>query len=122
MRRLVLAIAVILAACAGATPTSPPTPTAATACDAAFAAAAGVDEMSDSVSDLYPAIRTCSTVTAWSAAFAVHGGAGFTGTPTDVLRNACTAAEVASAPLCKSVEAEAPATAAPAASVPSRFP
>jgi hypothetical protein len=118
MRRLMLAFVLVFAACGGATPTSPPTPTAATACDAAFAAAAGVDEMSDSVSDLYSAIRACSTVADWSAAFAAHGGAGFTGTPTEVLRNACMAAEVASAPLCKSVEAEAPATAAPAASVP----
>jgi len=122
MRRLMLALVVVLAACGGATPTAAPTLTVASACDAAFAAAVGVDEMSDSVSDLYPAIRACSTVAAWSVAFTAHGGAGFTGTPTEVLRNACMAAEVASELLCKSVEAESLATGEPAEPTPVPLP
>jgi hypothetical protein len=100
MRRLMLAFILVFAACGGAATTGAPTPDAAAACDDAFAAAAGVAEMADSVSDLYPAIRACSTVADWSAAFAAHSGAGFTGPPTEVLRNACMAAEVSGEPLC----------------------
>jgi hypothetical protein len=66
----------------------------------AFSNAAAVDANSDSVSDLYPAVRVCKTVAAWSAAFAARKGAGFSGTATSVLANVCLAPEVANETLC----------------------
>jgi hypothetical protein len=101
MQRL-LAIGLLVTACGVSQDTSGQA--TASACDATFAAAAAVNQMADSVSDLYPAIRACSTLAEWSAVFAARGGAGFTGTATEVLRNACGAAEVANEPLRKSVE------------------
>lgn len=100
MRRLALVATLALVACGGGTSAASP----ADECGAAFAAAAGVDQMADTVADLYPAVRACTTVEAWSTAFAANGGAGFTGTATDVLRNVCTAPEVANEPLCASLE------------------
>jgi hypothetical protein len=76
---------------------------AGSACKAAFDAAAAVDPMQDSVADLYPAIRACSLAD-WRTEFTAHGGAGFTGTPDEVLRNACQSAEVASTALCQRVQ------------------
>ena len=53
-------------------------------------------------------MRACTTIAAWSAAFTANNGAGFTGTPTEVLTNVCSAPEVASAPLCKLIAAPRP--------------
>jgi hypothetical protein len=107
MKRL-LAIALIAAGCSGSA-TGPaasaqiPTPAPVSACDADFAAAAAVDDMSDSVSDLYPAVRDCRSLEEWSAAFVAHDGAGFVGDPIEFLRNACRGPEINNEPLCKSV-------------------
>jgi hypothetical protein len=103
MRRLALisAIATLtLAGCGASTASTKP----ADACGAAFATAAGVDKTADTVADLYPAIRACATLDAWSAAFIANNGAGFTGSSTGVLTNVCTAPEVAETPLCKLVK------------------
>jgi hypothetical protein len=100
MRLSLIVAAFVLTACGGATTTEGP----ADECGAAFAAAAGVDEMADTVADLYPAVRACTTIAAWSAAFDANGGAGFTGSATEVLRNACTAPEIANEPLCMSAQ------------------
>lgn len=70
-------------------------------CGAAFAAAAGVDKNADSVSDLYPVVRACRTIEAWSAGFTSVNGAGFRGSATEVLGNICSAPEVTAEPLCK---------------------
>ena len=78
--------------------------TPATACRAAFEAAANVDEMSDSVSDLYPAVRACGSVVEWTGAFDAVQGAGFTGPAEEVLANVCTAPELAGEPLCVEVQ------------------
>lgn len=95
-------IAMLIAACGGSTPGSTVSPPVS-ACGAAFDAAAAVDPMQDSVSDLYPAIRACSLAD-WRTEFAAHDGAGFTGTADEVLRNACSADAVASTALCTQVE------------------
>jgi hypothetical protein len=98
----VAALALVLAGCQelGSTPG----PTAADACGTAFAAAAGVDKNADTVADLHPAVRACTTIAAWTAAYAANNGAGFKGTATEVLTNVCTAPEVADTPLCKLVK------------------
>jgi hypothetical protein len=102
MRRLALVGSmVLLAACGG---TAGNTQQAADACEEAFTAAAGVDAMADSVSDLYPAVRACATIEAWTAAFDENDGAGFLGSATDVLRNVCMAPEIADEPLCAMVQ------------------
>jgi hypothetical protein len=96
----VVAIALVFAGCGD--PLPPGTPTKA--CGAAFEAAAGVDKNADTVADLYPAVRACTTVAMWSAAYVDNDGAGFKGTPTEVLTNVCTAPEVADTQLCKSIK------------------
>ncbi len=101
MKRLAL-IAILAAACGGSG--SSPASTVVSACEDAFAAAAGVDKMADSVSDLYTAVRACPSVAAWSAAFDAHNGAGFEGSATEVLRNVCLADEVAGEALCAEVQ------------------
>jgi hypothetical protein len=95
-----MAAAMLLANCGGTSASTKP----ADVCGAAFAAAAGVDANADSVSDLYPAVRACTSVAAWSAAFAANNGAGFSGTATSVLSNVCTAPEVATESLCQLVK------------------
>lgn len=101
MRRLgLIAATMLLAACGGGTASAP----ISDACGEAFVAAAAVGDMEDSVSDLYPAVRACASLDAWTAAFDANGGAGFTGGATSVLTNVCTAPEVASEPLCALVQ------------------
>ena len=97
---LVAALTMVVTSCVG--PGAPAT-TTANVCSTAFAAAAGVDRNADTVADLYPAVRACTTIAAWSAAYAANNGAGFKGTATEVLTNVCTAPEVADTPLCKLV-------------------
>ena len=60
-----------------------------------------IPSTADTVADLYPAVRVCMTVAEWSSAYATNNGAGFKGTPTEVLTNVCAAPEVANAVLCK---------------------
>ena len=99
MRRVALiAAALLFTCCTGGT--IPP----ADACGTAFAIAGGEDQNADSVSDLYPAVRACTTIAAWSAAFDAIEGAGFSGSAIEVLRNVCMAPEVANEPLCASLE------------------
>ena len=100
-RALSLAALALVAACGGGT--SGPD-AGADACTAAFQVAAGVDANADSVSDLYPVVRACGSVDAWTAAFEATDGAGFSGSATEVLRNVCTAPEVADETLCGLVE------------------
>jgi hypothetical protein len=60
------------------------------ACDRAFAAAASVDEMHDTVEDLYPAVRACTSVGDWVAASAANPGAISAGVdPRVFLGNVC---------------------------------
>jgi hypothetical protein len=92
-----VAVALLMLSCGSS---AAPAATSVDACGAAFAAAAGVDKNADTVADLYPAVRACSTVAAWSAAYAANNGAGFKGTATEVLTNVCGAPEVATTALC----------------------
>lgn len=85
------------------TPTQAPVATTS-ACADSFAAAAAVDEMHDSVSDLYPAIETCS-LDEWREEFARHAGLGFIGTADEVLTNACQAREITDTSLCREIRA-----------------
>ena len=78
--------------------------TTSSACMDAMADAAGVDKMADSVSDLYPAIRACTSLPEWQAAFDANNGAGFSGAAKEVLTNACLAPEVKDEPLCATVK------------------
>lgn len=100
MTRLLILATVALAACGGGVTASND---AANACHAAFVAAAGVDSMADSVSDLYPAMRACGTVAEWTEAYNAVDGAGFDGAAEQVLANACLAVEVADELLCAEV-------------------
>jgi hypothetical protein len=52
-----------------------PSTTVTAACNSAFAAAAAVDVMTDTVSDLYPAVRACASVAEWVAAANGNPGA-----------------------------------------------
>ena len=119
----VATVAVAVAACAGASSTHPPTigPAATTAqttipsaeagtpvparaasqaCYDAWKTAASVDEMHDTVSDLYPAIEACD-LAGWTEQFDLHHGLRFTGTADEVLSMACHSSEVASSDLCR---------------------
>ena len=78
----------------------------ASACDEAFAAAASVDDMHDTVSDLYPAVRECLNVDAWVAAADANPGAIAVGVnPLTFLGNVCGDPEsgLEGAPLCQQV-------------------
>ncbi|HWP62910.1 MAG TPA: hypothetical protein VNO86_05525 [Candidatus Binatia bacterium] len=73
------------------------------ACDEAFKAAASVDEMQDTVADLYPAVRACS-LEQWDQAWERYGDdLGFAGTSREVLGNICLAPEVADEALCQAL-------------------
>jgi hypothetical protein len=81
------------------------TPSATTsACMEAFASAARIDKNADSVSDLYPVIRACTNLQEWQGAFDASGGAGFSATAAQVLKNACLAPEVKDESLCAQVD------------------
>jgi hypothetical protein len=97
-----VAVALFLMSCGGA---AAPAATSVEACGAAFAAAVGIDKNADSVAELYPAVRACTTVAAWSSAYAANNGGGFKGSATEVLTNICRAPEVATAAVCKLVAA-----------------
>ena len=118
MRRLLLMMAAMIAVAAcgsSAAPTTGTTPSQAevSLCQAAFDAAASVDAMSDTVSDLYPAVAACSSIADWTAAYNAVNGAGFSGSATEVLGNVCGAAEVASLSLCIQMNGAAVASAEP---------
>lgn len=87
-----------------ATPSPTSTPLSA-ACDAAFARAAAVDEMLDTVADLYPAVRVCPTIEQWVAASSKNPGAIAAGVdPREFLGNVCTAGAggtLSAEPLCQ---------------------
>lgn len=72
------------------------------ACDAAFAEAAAVDEMQDTVEDLYPAAHACTSVEDWAAASERNPGA-IDVDPEVFLGNMCLSPEVADAHLCTDV-------------------
>lgn len=72
------------------------------ACADAFAAAAAVDEMNDSVTDLYPAVRACS-LGEWRAEFERHDGLRFSGTADSVLANMCLSGEIQDTALCSAL-------------------
>lgn len=93
-------LALLVVGCGGATDVGTP----ATACRAAFEAAANVDEMADSVSDLYPAVRACGSVAEWTEAFDAVDGAGFTGRAEEILANVCIAPDLAGEPLCAEIQ------------------
>jgi hypothetical protein len=96
-----VAVTLLVAACHHS---ADPLASSGDACFTAFAVAAGVDQSADSVADLYPAVRACTTIHSWSAAFAAYNGAGFTGTAIEVLTNVCRAPEVSGATLCSLVQ------------------
>jgi hypothetical protein len=96
----VVVISLSLVACGGGVTVSD----AGGGCLAAFERAAGVGEMVDTVSDLYPAVRACESVAAWAAGFAAVEGAGFSGSAEEVLRNVCLADELAGEQLCAAVQ------------------
>ena len=89
-----------LAACA------PAVDSGSTACDDAMAAAAAVDENSDTVADLYPAVRACQTLAEWTAASDAHPTALDGANAKLFAQNACANGEgLADEPLCVEVGA-----------------
>lgn len=72
------------------------------ACDAAFAEAAAVDQMQDTVADLYPAAHACTSVEDWVAASEGNPGA-IDVDPEVFLGNMCLSPEIADADLCAEV-------------------
>lgn len=86
-----------------AVPEPTPTPLSiSAACEQAFATAAAVDEMHDTVEDMYPAIRSC-TLEEWRAQWDRYDGLGFIGTADEVLTNMCMARRVSATALCRSL-------------------
>lgn len=90
--RLLLAT-ILVAACSASGPaaatTSRPAAATTSACESAVAAAAAIDDMSDTVSDLDPAIRNCATIEDLRAAAAKYPKA-FDGVdPVEFVRNRC---------------------------------
>jgi hypothetical protein len=78
--------------------------TVTAACNSAFAAAAAVDVMADTVSDLYPAVRACASVAEWVAAANGNPGAISSGVdPREFLGNVCASgtAGMSAEALCK---------------------
>jgi hypothetical protein len=103
MKLRLLAMSLLVASCGlgGGAPNRDPIATMGpSACRDAFEVAVGVDRIADSVSDLYPAVRACDSIDFWQAGFNSQGGAGFSGSALEVLRNVCRAPEVAKEPLC----------------------
>lgn len=75
-----------------------------TACEQAFADAAAVDEMHDSVEDMFPAVRACGSLEDWEAAWDQFGAElGFSGSARSVLTSMCLSEEIASTDLCQAV-------------------
>ena len=60
-----------------------------TACEKAFSEAADVSDFNDTVEDLDPAVRSCSTVAEWTAASKKHPGALDGVSPLTFLQNRC---------------------------------
>jgi hypothetical protein len=132
----VILLALLVTACTGPPGTSPPpppviasvaptaplnavatpsdAPLVSKACDDAFAAAAAIDDMHDTVTDLDPAVAACTTLAEWTAASVAHPGAISEGVdPAEFLRNRCDESYLASTALCQSVTPSvAPDTAA----------
>lgn len=80
--------------------------TTESACDQAFAEAASVSEMQDTVEDLYPAIRVCTTIGEWTAASDAHPDALDGADPVVFLTNAClyaSVSDVKQTELCRSL-------------------
>ena len=69
-------------------PTTTTTPLPTAPCDQAFATAAAVDELQDTVSDLYPAALVCVSVADWVAAAEANPGA-IDADPVEFLTNVC---------------------------------
>ena len=75
------------------------------ACNRAFAEAAAVDDMHDSVSDLYPAAKACESLDDWTAAHEANPGA-IDADPATFATNVCLYGpdedpDLADAPLCQ---------------------
>jgi hypothetical protein len=74
------------------------------ACERAFADAASVDELHDSVEDMFPAVRACGSLNEWEATWADYGDdLGFSGTARSVLSNMCLADEIRDTALCMEI-------------------
>lgn len=100
-----LLLAMFLAACSP-TPAGSPTPNLPTepqpattepaiseACQRAFAAAAAVDEMQDTVTDLDPAVQACVSLDEWAAGSASNPTALDGADPWEFLGNRCNSGE-----------------------------
>ena len=77
---VVLGVAAIVIACGGG---------GETACEKAFSDAASIGDFSDTVEDLDPAVRACSTVAEWTVASKKHPGALDGVSPLTFLQNRC---------------------------------
>lgn len=75
----------------------------ASACEQAMADAAAVDEMQDTVPDLYPAVEACGTVDEWTDAAEAHPDALDGADPETFLGNVCQNSELSDAELCAEV-------------------
>jgi len=93
--------AVFLVSCGSSA--SPPADESPGQCDADWAAAAAIDDLSDTVQELDPAVRSCATLAAWGAASDAYPAALDGVDPWTFLGNRCddSAADLASTPLCR---------------------
>jgi hypothetical protein len=110
MRQLVTitALAIMLGGCASEGDAASDSAEAASACEQAFAVAAEVDDMQDTVADIYPALSACETLDEFEAADETHPSALDGADPETYARNACASASdaaVKQAPLCAEVTA-----------------
>jgi len=93
-----LTVAAVLVACGSGGPPAP-----ASACDQAMEAAAAVDEMRDTVADLYPVVRACPSIADFTAASARFPDALGGVDPRDNMPNLCAEPSLADAALCGEV-------------------
>lgn len=99
----IVTMALVLAGCSGQM-ASPVGGGGETPCEAAFKAAAAIDDMHDSVEDLDPAVRACTTMNEWLAASAKYPKAINDGVdPRIYVGNRCLyGTGLAGTPLCRS--------------------
>ena len=96
--RLLGLSAVVALVVAGCTVTSQVfTEVGSTACELSFADAAAVSDTQDTVEDLDPAVRACTSLEEWGAASAAYPGALDGANPFEFLGNRCDVGEGLSA-------------------------
>jgi hypothetical protein len=101
VRAITYSLLILASACGGSSRTSVPI---SDRCASAFSTAASVDEMHDTLADLFPAYSACSSFEEWKAADARYPKAIGGADPVLYARNVCAAnTQLTSTPICRAV-------------------